>query len=135
MAVNVDERCYYTKGHEWVRVEGEHAFCGVSDYAQQQLSDVVYVELPEKGDSFSQGEVFGVVESVKAASDCNMPIAGEITAANEDLNDSPELVNQDPYGEGWFIEFAIEDEDELKKLMDAAKYRGYLEGLAKAGDH
>ncbi len=135
MAIKVDERCHYAKGHEWVRVEGDHAYCGISDYAQHELGDVVYVELPEEGDSFTQGETFGVVESVKAASDLYMPIGGEISAVNADLNDSPELVNQDPYGEGWIIQFAIEDAEEITKLMNADQYRSYVEGLEQEGGH
>lgn len=133
MPVKVDSRCRYTKNHEWVRVEGEHAYAGITDYAQQQLSDVVYVELPEVGDSFSQGEVFGVVESVKAASDCYMPLAGEVVEVNDDLADTPELVNQDPYGDGWFIRFLVEDEDELASLMDPERYRAFAEREQEEG--
>ena len=123
MAKKVDPRCRYTKAHEWVRVEGEYAYTGITDYAQQQLSDIVFVEVPEIGDTFSKGEVFGVVESVKAASDCYMPIGGEIAEVNEELEDSPELVNRDPYGDGWFVKFIVEDPDELDGLMDAKSSR------------
>lgn len=133
MPVKVDDRCRYTKTHEWVRVEGENAYAGITDYAQQQLSDIVYVELPEVGDSFTQGEVFGVVESVKAASDCYMPLSGEILEINEELAESPELVNKDPYGDGWFIKFVIEDEGELAKLMDAQRYREFAEKALAEG--
>ena len=134
MATKVDERCLYNKTHEWVRIEGEVGYAGISDYAQDQLGDIVYVELPEVGDTFGQGEVFGVVESVKAASDLYMPLAGEILEVNNDLNDSPELVNQDPYGEGWFIKIAVEDEEEASKLLDAAGYRQFAEQGAEEGE-
>jgi glycine cleavage system H protein len=119
----------YHEEHEWVRVEGEEAVIGISDYAQDQLSDVVYVELPEVGDTFEQGDVFAVVESVKAASDVYMPVSGEILEINEMLEDSPELVNQDPYGEAWFVRVAMSDLSELEGLMDAEGYKTYLEEL------
>ena len=93
------------------------------------------VEAPEIGDSFGKGEVFCVVESVKAATDCYMPIGGEITAVNEDLGDSPELVNKDPFGDGWFIRFAVEDPDEFTTLMTAEEYQRYTERLQKEGEH
>lgn len=119
----------YHEEHEWVRVEGDEAVIGISDYAQDQLSDVVYVELPEVGDAFEQGDVFAVVESVKAASDVYMPVSGEILEINEILEDSPELVNQDPYGEAWFVRVALSDPSELDGLMDAEAYKAFLEEL------
>jgi glycine cleavage system H protein len=124
-----DPTCKYSQDHEWVRVEGEEAIIGISDYAQEQLSDVVYVELPEVGDSFARGDVFAVVESVKAASDIYMPVAGEIVEINEALEDSPELVNQDPFGEAWLVRIAIANPAELDDLMDAKAYEAYVEGL------
>jgi glycine cleavage system H protein len=127
--MKLDPGCKYHEEHEWVRVEGSEGVIGVSDYAQEQLSDVVYVELPEVGDTFERGEIFAVVESVKAASDVYMPAGGEILEINEELEDSPELVNQDPYGEAWFVRFAIADPAELDDLMDAEKYKAYVEGL------
>ncbi len=135
MAIKVDPRCRYTKTHEWIRVAGEHGYVGITDYAQQQLSDIVYVEMPEIGDNFSKGETFGVVESVKAASDCYLPVAGEIVAINKELEDSPELVNKDPYGDGWFVKIAIEDPEELKTLMDPDEYAEYAEKALKEGGH
>jgi glycine cleavage system H protein len=117
----------YHEEHEWVRVEGEEAVIGISDFAQDQLSDVVYVELPEVGDSFEVGEVFAVVESVKAASDVYMPVGGEILEINEELEDSPELVNSDPYGEAWFVRVAMANPDELDDLMDADAYKAFIE--------
>ncbi len=135
MAIKVDPRCRYTKTHEWVRVDGEYAYAGITDYAQQQLSDIVYVEVPEIGDSFGKGEVFCTVESVKAASECYMPIGGEITEVNEELEDSPELVNRDPYGDGWFVKFIIEDPEELNGLMDSKKYAEYAKRALEEGEH
>jgi len=135
MAIRVNEQCRYTKTHEGVRVEGEDAYAGISDYAQEQLSDIVYVEMPEMGDSFSKGEVFCVVESVKAASDCYLPAGGEIIEVNEELLDSPELVNRDPYGEGWFVKFVVEDLHELDDLMDAEAYARYAERALEEGGH
>lgn len=117
----------YTKEDEWVRVEGEEGVAGVTDYAQDALSDIVYLELPDVGDAFGTGDTFGVLESVKAAADLYMPIAGEITAVNEELPDTPEVINSDPYGEGWMIRFKISDSGELDDLMDADAYRQYCE--------
>jgi glycine cleavage system H protein len=127
--MKIDPGFKYHEEHEWVRVEGDEAVIGISDYAQDQLSDVVYVELPEVGDTFEQGDIFAVVESVKAASDVYMPVSGEILEVNEVLEDSPELVNQDPYGEAWFVRIAMADLSELDGLMDAEAYKAYLEGL------
>lgn len=135
MPVKVDSRCRYTKTHEWVRVEGDEGYVGITDYAQQQLSDIVFVEMPEVGDSFEKGEVFGVVESVKAASDVYLPVAGEIVELNEELEDSPDLVNRDPYGDGWFVKFVIEDHDELGSLMDADAYQQFAERALEEGAH
>ena len=135
MAIKLDPDCRYTKTHEWVRVEGEYAYTGITDFAQQQLSDIVYVELPEAGDSFGMGEVYCVVESVKAASDCYLPVAGEIAEINVELEDSPDLVNSDPYGDGWFVQFIIEDPDELDGLMDADEYREHAESELEEEDH
>jgi glycine cleavage system H protein len=119
----------YHEEHEWVRVEGEEAVIGISDFAQDQLSDVVYVELPEVGDSFEAGDVFAVVESVKAASDVYMPVSGEVLEINEELEDSPELVNSDPYGEAWFVRVAMANPDELEDLMDVDAYKAFIEAL------
>jgi glycine cleavage system H protein len=124
-----DPTCKYSEEHEWIRVEGDEGVLGISDYAQDQLSDVVYVELPEVGDTFEQGDIFATVESVKAASDVYIPCGGEILEINEELEDSPELTNQDPYGEAWFVRISIADTDELDGLMDAEAYRLFVEGL------
>ncbi len=117
----------YTKDDEWVRVEGAEAVIGITDYAQDSLSDIVYLELPDVGDSFDAEDVFGVVESVKAASDLLMPVAGEVTAVNEALIDTPEQINSDPYGEAWMIKVKVDNLGDLDNLMDAAAYGKYLE--------
>ncbi len=135
MSVKVDPTCRYTETHEWVRVEGDVAWAGITDYAQQQLSDIVYVELPEVGASFGQKEVFATVESVKAASDCYMPLSGEILEVNGALEDAPELVNQDPYGKGWFIKFRPTDLDELDALMDPTAYEKFAQEALEKGEH
>jgi glycine cleavage system H protein len=119
----------YHKEHEWLRIEGDEGVVGVSDFAQDALSDVVYVELPEVGDSFEQDAVFAVVESVKAASDVYIPVSGEILEVNEELEDSPELVNEDPYGAAWFVRIAITEPSQIETLMDAKAYEEYLETL------
>mgnify|MGYP001814099465 CR=1 FL=1 len=127
--MKLDPGCKYHEEHEWIRVEGDEGVVGITDYAQEQLSDVVYVELPEVGDTFERGDVMAVVESVKAASDVYMPVGGEILESNEELEDAPELVNQDPYGEAWFVRIAIADPAELEDLLDAEAYQEYVEGL------
>jgi len=127
--MRLDVGCYYAKTHEWVRVEGDEATCGITDYAQSALSDIVYVELPMVDDHFDQGEPFGVVESVKASEDVYMPISGTILAINEELEDNPEWVNEDPYGRGWFIKFAPDDLSEVDSLMDASAYEAYCATL------
>jgi glycine cleavage system H protein len=119
----------YHEEHEWIRVEGDEGVIGITDYAQEQLSDIVYVELPEVGDTFERGDVLAVVESVKAASDVYMPIGGEVLETNEELEDSPELVNSDPFGEAWFARVRIADPAELDDMMDADAYKSYVEGL------
>lgn len=115
----------YTKNDEWLRIEGDTATIGVTDYAQDQLNDIVYVEFPDIGAAFKQGDSFGVVESVKAASDIFMPIGGTVTAVNDALSDEPELINTDPYGKGWLIQFKLTDAAEAAGLMDSAAYIEY----------
>ena len=117
----------YTKEDEWIKVEGEEGTVGITDYAQDALSDIVYVELPDEGESFETGDTFGVVESVKAAADLYMPISGEIVGVNEDLPDAPEVVNSDPYGDGWLVKIQISDLSELDDLMDASAYSDYCD--------
>ena len=120
---------YYTKDHEWIKVEGEKATVGITDFAQKQLGDVVYVEMPEVGTPLEFHQSLGVIESVKAVSDVYSPISGEVAELNTALNDSPELVNQDPHGKGWIIRIKIKEESELQKLMSAAEYEAFLEGI------
>ncbi len=122
----IPENLRYTDDHEWAKKEGDEITIGISDYAQDQLGDVVFVELPEVGDSFSKGDEFGSVESVKAVSELFIPISGEVTAINEDLADGPEQVNKDPYEKGWMVRIKPSDASEFETLMDS---RTYLESL------
>lgn len=133
--MKLDKNCRYMETHEWVRVEGDLATAGISDYAQSQLSDVVYVELPEVGDAFDKGEAFAVVESVKAAADVYMPVGGEITEVNEELSGAPELANQDAFGEGWFIRFTPSDLLELDDLMTPEEYQEHVAKEEEEGGH
>ncbi|GEA13891.1 MAG: glycine cleavage system protein [Moorella sp. (in: firmicutes)] len=114
---------YYSKDHEWVEVEGNRARIGITDYAQESLGDIVFVELPQVGDELAAGDSFGVVESVKSASDVYAPVGGKVVAVNEALLDSPQDINADPYGKGWMIELEMSDPDEIEDLMDAGAYR------------
>ncbi len=122
----------YTREHEWARAEGKRARVGITDYAQDQLGDVVFVELPKVGTRVSQMQPFGVVESVKAVSDLYAPLSGEVVEVNESLAQRPEQVNQDPYGAGWMIVIALADEKELGGLMSAADYEAFIQ---TAGGH
>lgn len=121
--------CKYSKEHEWVRIEGKFATAGITDYAQDQLGDIVYVELPPLGESLTQFEPFGVVESVKAASDLYAPLSGEVLEVNEELSDHPQFVNEDPYGKGWMIKIEPSDTSELDNLLTAEDYEEHLKGL------
>lgn len=127
--LDLPDNARYAKDHEWTRTEGDKVRVGISDYAQDQLGDIVYVELPQTGESFGKGEEFGTVESVKAVSELYMPIGGEILTVNTVLDDSPELMNKNPYGDGWLIEIKPDDLGELESLMDSDAYREMLEGL------
>lgn len=118
----------YSEHDEWVRVEDEIGSIGVSDYAQDQLSDVVYVEITaDVGDTIAKGDMFGLIESVKAAADVYMPLTGTLTEVNEALIDTPELVNSDPYGEAWMVKFELSNSEELNELMDSAAYEKYVQ--------
>lgn|SRR5574341_223571 len=123
----VDPACKYTTTDEWIRVEGGEAQIGISDYAQDKLSDIVFVELPAVGKTFGKGDTFGVVESVKAAADLKMPVAGEVIAANNALEDAPETLNQDPFGGGWIVRVKVSNPGELDSLMDATAYAAYCD--------
>jgi len=116
----------YTKEHEWVRLEGETATVGITEHAQDALGDVVYVELPEVGSEITKGEAFGVVESVKAVSDLYAPLTGNVTEANESIVDSPEVINEDPYGEGWMVKVEISNPDDLDELLSADEYETFV---------
>lgn len=122
----------YTREHEWIRLDGHEAHVGITDYAQQELGDVVYVELPEVASEVRFMEPFGVVESVKAVSDLFSPVTGTVTRVNEALFDHPELVNSDPYGEGWMLVVALSDASQLETLMTAAQYEAYLQQAREA---
>jgi len=124
--MNIPAELKYTKDHEWVRVEGDTATVGVTDYAQSELGDIVYVEIETEGESLDQEEVFGTVEAVKTVSDLFMPIEGEVIAVNEKLADQPELVNSDPYGEGWMIKVKLSDASQVDGLMDAEAYKAEI---------
>ena len=116
----------YSKEHEWVLVEGNVATVGITDYAQEQLGDIVFVELPAVGDKVSKEDAFCVVESVKAVSDVYAPVSGKVLEINDDLPDSPEMLNEDPYGDGWMVKIEMNDLDDLKDLMNAAEYEEYV---------
>jgi glycine cleavage system H protein len=126
-ASKVPENLRYTKDHEWVEVKGNRARIGITDYAQEALTDVVFAELPDVGEEFSAHDSMGVVESVKSVNDIFAPLAGKVVAVNSDLEDAPELMNQDPYGKGWFCEVEVASAGEVASLMDAAAYRKLLE--------
>jgi glycine cleavage system H protein len=121
----------YTKDHEWVRVQGERGTIGITDYAQNQLGDVVFLELPEVGRKLQAGEVFGTVESVKAVSELFAPVPGEVLEVTSALTDKPETINQDPHGAAWMLVVKITDASALKDLMDAASYQAFVEREAK----
>jgi glycine cleavage system H protein len=116
----------YTSEHEWIRVEGDEAYVGITDYAQSELGEIVFIDVPTVGETVGLGEVFGSVEAVKTVSDLNMPVTGEVLEVNGALDAQPELVNNDPYGEGWIIKISVKDAAELDSLMDAKAYQAIL---------
>jgi glycine cleavage system H protein len=124
---DVPENLRYLESHEWVSTEGDAARVGISDFAQDELGDVVFVELPDEGDELVAGDSFGVVESIKAVSDLYAPVSGTVVEVNEDLFDRPELLNEDPYGDGWLLEVEPSDRDEFEDLHTAAEYREQIE--------
>ncbi|WMX13950.1 MULTISPECIES: glycine cleavage system protein GcvH [unclassified Aureispira] len=121
--MNFPENLKYTKDHEWVRVEGDEAYIGITDFAQGELGDIVYIDIDSEGETLDQEEVFGSVEAVKTVSDLFMPVSGTILEFNTQLEDESELVNSDPYGEGWMIKIKLSDPAQLDELMDAAAYK------------
>ncbi len=126
--LNFPDDVRYAKSHEWARLEGDRLKVGISDYAQDQLGDIVFVELPEVGDTFGKGEEFGTVESVKAVSELYLPVAGEVVAINDTLEDAPEKVNNAPYGDGWMLEVKTDNPSEIDDLMDPNAYIETLKG-------
>ncbi|MBN2729058.1 MAG: glycine cleavage system protein GcvH [Bacteroidales bacterium] len=116
----------YTQDHEWIRVDGEFAFVGITDFAQSELGDVVFVEVETVGEEIEKEDAFGTIEAVKTVSDMFMPVGGEIVEFNEKLQDAPDLINQDPYGDGWVIKVKMSDPSEINDLMDAETYKGHI---------
>ncbi len=116
----------YTREHEWVKVNGKVATIGVTDYAQEQMGDIVYVEMPGEGEILSKGDAFGVVESVKSVSDVYAPVSGKVVETNDPLKDNPETVNEDPYNEGWLVKLEMSDASELGELLDAKGYEAFV---------
>lgn len=116
----------YTKEHEWVKMDGNIATVGITDYAQDQLGDVVYLEFPEEGEAVTKGDAFGVVESVKAVSDIYAPVSGEVVELNDPVKEGPEVLNEDPYGEGWLVRVEMSNLEELDELLDSKAYQAYI---------
>ena len=127
---NIPENLRYSKDHEWVKVDGDIASIGITDYAQHSLGDVVYVDMPRVGDGFGTHEAFGSVESVKAVSEIFTPVAGEVVEVNESLNDAPEKVNSDPYGEAWFVKIKMTNPGEVDAMLSGDEYEEYLSANA-----
>ena len=125
--MNILENLKYTEEHEWVRVEGNIAYVGITDFAQSELGEIVFVELEQLGEPLDKGEIFGSIEAVKTVSDLFMPLTGKIIEINEQLEDAPELVNSDAFGEGWMIKIEISDASELTELMDASAYKALVD--------
>lgn len=121
------ENFLYSEDHEWVKVEGETATIGITNHAQKQLGDIVFVEVPEVDDEFEKGDEIGSIESVKAVAEMFLPVSGTVIQVNEALEDAPETLNSDPHGKGWIVKILLSDKDELKDLMDAEAYKNYLE--------
>ncbi|MGF7140901.1 glycine cleavage system protein GcvH [Roseimarinus sediminis] len=124
--MNIPENLKYTKEHEWVKIEGDTAIVGITDYAQGELGDIVFVEIETEGETLSLDETFGTVEAVKTVSDLFMPVSGEIIEKNESLDDDPELVNKDPYGDGWMIKIKMSEAAEVEQLLDAEAYKALI---------
>ncbi len=125
--MNIPEELLYTKDHEWLKREGDEALIGITDYAQSELGDIIFSEMPSVGDSFEKEAAFGTVEAVKAVSDVFIPVSGEIVEVNSALSDKPELINEDPYGAGWMIRLRLKNLEELHELMNADDYRQFIQ--------
>ena len=124
--MNTPSNVKYTKEHEWIRVEGNEAYVGITDYAQSQLGEIVFVDIDSAGETLKQSEQFGTIEAVKTVSELFMPVSGEVLEENEKLSDQPELVNSDPYGEGWMIKISVSDSSEIATLLDAQGYQAII---------
>ena len=124
--MNTPTNLKYSRDHEWVRLEGEFAYVGITDFAQSELGEIVFIEIETVGETLKSGEIFGSVEAVKTVSELLMPVAGEILEFNSKLEDAPELVNDDPYGEGWMVKIALSDASQLEDLLDAEAYQALL---------
>ncbi len=125
--MNVPENLKYTENHEWILVDGDTATIGISDYAQKELGDIVFVEVETVGEELAQGDTFGTIEAVKTVADSFLPVSGEVTEKNEELADQPELINNDPYGKGWIVKVKISDASELDGLLSAEDYKAKIE--------
>lgn len=126
--MNIPADLRYTKDHEWIREEGDYAFIGVTDYAQGELGDIVFIEVETVGETLEEGETFGSIEAVKTVSDLFMPVSAEIIEFNESLNSSPEMINKDPYGDGWIVKVKIQDAGQLNNLLDPEAYKEHIGG-------
>lgn len=124
--MNIPDNLKYTKDHEWLKVDGEEVIIGITDFAQGELGDIVFVEIETQGEQLAKEEVFGTIEAVKTVSDLYMPVNGEVLEVNSKLEDTPEIINQDPYGDGWLIKVKLEDVGEIDGLMDAKAYKGHI---------
>jgi glycine cleavage system H protein len=124
--MDIPENLKYTKDHEWIKVNGDEAVIGITDFAQSELGDIVFVEIETEGETLGKGDVFGTIEAVKTVSDLFVPVSGEVTVVNSKVDDTPEVVNKDPYGEGWLIKVKMSDVSELDSLLDAAAYKAHI---------
>ncbi len=120
------ENVKYSQDHEWIRVEGQEAYIGITDFAQNELGEIVYVDIPTVGETLESGEIFGSIEAVKTVSDLLMPVSGKVQEMNAELDDAPELVNKDPYGKGWIIKISIQKPEELDNLLSAEQYKSFI---------
>jgi len=125
--MNIPEKLLYTKDHEWLKCEGDEALIGITDYAQSELGDIIFAEMPSIGDAFDKEVAFGTVEAVKAVSEVFLPVAGEVIDVNADLTDKPELINEDPYGAGWMVRLRLKNPADVEGLMDAAAYNQFIQ--------
>jgi glycine cleavage system H protein len=126
--MNIPDNIKYTKDHEWLKIEGNEAIIGITDFAQNELGDIVFIEVETEGETLEKEEAFGTIEAVKTVSDMFMPVGGEVIEFNPELEDKPELINQDPYGEGWIIKINITNTDEIDDLLSAEEYKEIIEG-------